>query len=196
MSTPWPTGIKVNNLKLSLNEALASTQSVFTRARQVATLAGGTADMWEGTITTVNLSQADVQRFLGWQTAVGMYGQFTVQDPDYTGAASGVSIGLVRGASQTGTQLAVDGLPPSTLIWRLGEQCQVDDQLLVATEDCTSDGSGLVTLHFKPALRVSPADNTNVIFDAPVLTVLLTSMPMKVTDNLRMGAQTISFSEL
>jgi hypothetical protein len=195
VSVPFPTSIKISSFRFDLDENKAQTESIFTRQRQVVTLAGGTADRWVGFIQTPELSPADVDTLFDFLVEVGLYGRFTIGNPDYSGPLSGATSGLVLGAGQSGTSLIVDGVAASTLIVRKGEYFQVRDEYKKVAANAPSNGSGEVTIPFKPALRVSPADNDPVIFNTPVLLLELMSIPSRLTDDLNMGAFTIPFQE-
>lgn len=196
MSTAFPSGISIRSYRLDLNENKARTESIFTRQRQVVSLSGGTADRWEGLLTTRLLKEADAETFMSFLMDVGLYGEFTFEVPNYAGAASGESLGAVQGAGQSGTSLLVDGVSNSTLILAKGEYFQVRNELKRATANCTSNGSGEVTLNFKPALRTSPADNDPVDFASPVLLAQLTHIPSIEMDYRRLSQFTISFQEV
>lgn len=197
MSTAFPSSLltKIGRQVLALNENKAQSESLFTRKRQTVTLSGGTGDRWEGVLETVPLSVADVKTMWAFLHQVGMYGEFTIGDTDYSGPVSGATTGLVQGAGQSGTSLIVDGVAAGTTILRAGEYFQVRTEFKVATADCTSNGSGVVTLVFKPALRVSPADNDPVTFNTPKLLLQLLSMPSKDTDSLGMATFSLPFQE-
>lgn len=194
--TAFPSSLltKISRQILTLNENKAQVESVFTRKRQVVTLSGGTADRWEGVIETVPLSSTDVKTMWAFLAALGQYGEFTLGDTDYTGPASGATTGLVMGASQSGTSLIVDGVATAATILTAGEYFQVRDEFKIATANCVSSG-GVVTLTFKPALRVSPADNDPVTFNTPKMLLQLLSMPSKDTDSLKMGIFQLPFQE-
>jgi len=67
---------------------------------------------------------------------------------------------LVKGASQTGSSLNIDGCTPSITGWgKAGDYVGVNGQMVMLTADANTDGSGETTIYFKPALRSSPSDN-------------------------------------
>ena len=80
---------------------------------------------------------------------------------------------LVKGASQTGTTLNCDGAALSTTVLVKGDYFEVNGELKVITADCTSDGSGDITLTFAPSLRSSPADNAPVTIENATCTMML-----------------------
>ncbi len=197
MSTAFPSSIatKIARFRLDLDENIAQSESIFTRQKQTVRLSGGTSDRWTGVIETVLLNAADVNTFWAFLVGVGQFGEFTFGDFDYSGPASGATTGLVQGAGQSGTSLIVDGVATSTIILRAGEYFQVRSEFKIATADCTSNGSGVVTLAFKPALRVSPADNDPVVFNAPKILAQLLDQPSKDTDTLGMARFVVAFQE-
>ncbi len=194
MSTPWPASIGIDDFSLEWRPNKGSTSSLFTALTQFVTLGGGTNDEWRGTITTPKLSRADLQTIFAWAVGVDVGGSFTIADPDYPGPVTSLSSVLVNGAGQSGNALIVDGLPSSQLCWRKGEWAQIGTQLVMATADLTSSGVN-GTMNFKPALRASPADNSAVVFAAPVFTAILTSFSARISDSLKMGIFTCKFSE-
>lgn len=80
---------------------------------------------------------------------------------------------LVAGGSQTGKTLDCDGAALSTLVLKKGDYFTVNGELKVCTADCTSDGSGDITLTFTPSLRASPADNAPVTIENATCTMML-----------------------
>ena len=70
---------------------------------------------------------------------------------------------LVAGASQKGNSLDIDGASTGITNWiREGDVFSVAQQLKIATADANSDGSGNVTLTFRPRLRSSPSNNAAI----------------------------------
>jgi hypothetical protein len=187
--------VPIRSFRIDLNENKSITESVFTRRRQITSLSNGTSDRWEGLLTTPILSQANVRLFMNFMVVTGLHGLFTITHPDYTGPASVESDGFVNGASQKGSQLAVDGFTADTTILFEGEWFQIGNELKRMTADATTDGTGAVTLNFKPPIRVSPGDGDDVILNNPLLTAELTTIPGEETDSLRMMAFTIAFQE-
>lgn len=194
MSQPFP-AVRINLSRFDLNQNRAVSESPFTRHRQVTSLGAGTADRWEGLITTPVLYPADVRLMMNFLVKVGLYGRFTMEHPDYSGPDSGEADGLVNGAGQSGKSLDCDDFTPSTLILSEGEYFQVGDEFKRVTADATSDGAGEVTFEFEPALRVSPADNDTVILNNPVFLAELMTLPSEETDELGMAPFQIPFQE-
>jgi hypothetical protein len=78
---------------------------------------------------------------------------------------------LVKGASQTGKTLLVDGLTPTTTTCLKGDFFQLGSgatsRLHRLTQNSTANGAGEATLDFWPQLRASPADNAPLTLAAP-----------------------------
>lgn len=192
--TAWPASVKLQEFEIRPDENKARSESIFTRQGQTVSLAGGTADRWEGMLTTVPLDFTAAKVFMGWLVTVGLYGQFTIGDPLYTGVASGVTTGLVQGAGQSGSSLIVDGVGAGAQ-FLAGEYFQVRDEYKILKSNATANGSGVVTLSFWPALRVSPADDDPVTFNTPKLVLELTSMPAKAPTRDRLHVFSLTFRE-
>jgi hypothetical protein len=197
MSTPFPTSIfsKIRRLRLDLNENKARFPALISRKRQVVSLAGGTADRWEGVIETVPLDGTDLRLMWAFLLKVGLYGEFTMGDPDYAGPISGQASILVNGAGQSGMVLNCDAATPSVITLREGEYFQLGNGFHAMTADAIANGSGQVTLNFKPALRASPADNATVELANPKMLHELTSAPSKDTDDDKSCPFVLSFQE-
>lgn len=192
--TAFPS-VRLQRFDLGLNENKAMSQSLFTRDRQVVSLSGGTADRWQGVLETAPLDKAGAQPMMAFLATVGLYGLFNIADPQNTGVQSGATTGSVMGASQSGTSLIVDGLALTTTIIRAGEYFQVNEEYKIAVADATTDGAGVMTVNFRPALRASPADNSSVVFNAPRLLLVLTTIPPKAPDANLLHTFTLSFEE-
>ena len=98
----------------------------------------------------------------------GVYGQMFLGDWDGRTArgtaSSSAGTPLVKGASQTGNTLLIDGATASqTGYLKAGDYIQlgsgISQRLHMVTADANTDGSGNATLSIEPALRTSPADN-------------------------------------
>jgi len=195
MSTAFPS-VKLTRFEIGLNENKAMTQSVVNRKRQATSLGAGTSDIWEGVIETAPLDDAGARTMMAFFLSVGEYGAFDIRDPRYTGAQSGQTSILVNGGSQSGTSLICDAATPSVVCLRAGEQFMVGTELKMMTADATADGSGNVTLNFKPALRTSPANNATVTLNAPRLYgIILPPLPPKVPDANLLHTFTFAYEE-
>jgi hypothetical protein len=134
-------------------------ESPFTKSAQRVLLSPG---QW---MATYGLPAMKRDRAVAWQAFLlkleGGANTFNAFDPDAVNPR-GVGGGspLVKGASQTGSSLLVDGCPTSVTGWLLpGDYFAVGDELKMVTSQVNTDGSGEATITFKPRLRNSPADN-------------------------------------
>lgn len=141
-------------------------RSPFTHQRQVQVWP---AAWWECDVTLPELQRDDAETWLGWLMSLkGPAGTFTMGDP--LGATARGALGgtpLVKGGSQTGGLLAIDGASNNVTGWaKAGDWMQLGSgssaRLHKILADANSDGSGNVTLDIWPNLRASPADNDPV----------------------------------
>ena len=84
---------------------------------------------------------------------------------------------LVRGAGQTGRSIITDGWPASSTVLKAGQFVTIEDQLVQLTANATSDGSGIATVTFEPAIRSAPADNAPVEYRNPYCLMYMTEEP-------------------
>ena len=171
ISLPYPLGITTSRFGLETNTQRF--ESPFTRSVQRVAL-GGARWTWTFSLPAMKRSRAAVWKAFLDQLD-GAANTFYGYDPDNLvprGPAKGTP--LVNGAGQTGSTLAIDGCPASTLFLRAGDYFAVNGEYKRLTQDATANGSGQVTLQFKPALRNSPADNAVVTVSSPTVTMALT----------------------
>jgi hypothetical protein len=151
-------------------------ESPITKAVQRKKLGGG---RWMATYTLprMNRRQAAVWKAF-FNTCEGSANAFVAFDPDcITPLGAGTGTPLVKGGSQTGSTLNIDGCTASVTNWLMaGDYFTVNGELKQLTQNAGTNGSGETTLSFKPALRSSPADN------AP-LTLVKASCTMVLIDD-------------
>jgi len=139
-------------------------------------------DLWEFQASTPKLTVEDAAN---WRTFFaqlrGPGGRFYFGDPDnqtQRGVLGGTP--LVKGASQTGNSVNIDGASASVENWmRKGDYFAIDvpsghRELKMVTADADTDSLGEVTLTFTPPFRESPADNAAIITTNPTTVVQLT----------------------
>lgn len=123
-------------------------------------LQGGTRRMFTGTLPHMTRAQAAEWKAF-FDKLEGMVNTFNGFDPDCKtprGPMSGTP--LVKGGSETGSSLDIDGCTANVIGWGLkGDYFVVNSELKRLTANANTYGSGETTLSFKPALRSSPADN-------------------------------------
>lgn len=113
-----------------------------------------------------------------WQAALVQLAkpanQFQVTPPGWSpGAAYTGANPLVFGASQLGLLLNCDGAAINDVVSLAGDFISVNGEFKCLTQQANSDGAGLVTFNFEPALRESPLDNATVEVISPIITMRL-----------------------
>ncbi len=100
----------------------------------------------------------------------GRTGSFKLPIPGVDAPRSGYTgaVGVVNGASQIGHTIntkswAID----ETDFLSIGDMFTMNDELKVVRIPPDSDGSGLSTITFDPAIRQSPADNAVIMINNP-----------------------------
>ena len=105
----------------------------------------------------------------------GSANAFFGYDPDCAyplGLATGTP--LVKGGSQSGSTLNIDGCTPNVTGWMLaGDYFEVNGELKQLTADASTNGSGETTLAFQPPLRSSPGDNAPLTVQKASCTMIL-----------------------
>lgn len=160
--------------KFGLETNTGRFESPLTKATQ-RILLSGSRWTFSATLPQMNRSQAAT-----WQAFLlkleGGVNTFNGYDPDAReprGPMGGTP--LVKGASQTGSTLAIDGCTANITGWgKAGDYFSVNGELKMLTADCNTNGSGEATLSFKPALRNSPADNAALTARNATCTMILT----------------------
>jgi hypothetical protein len=98
----------------------------------------------------------------------------SANDFQFVSWASVARCARVNGASQTGSTLDIDGLPVSQNgVILAGDWFEINGELKRVIADVNSNAAGQGFLMFEPQLRVSPADNTAIVFRNPMGRFLL-----------------------
>ena len=133
-------------------------------------------EVWAATLF-FRVTLADRNELTGWYAKMnGSEHRVTlpVHKLSQRGAFGGTPV--VNGASQSGMQLVVSGCSNNVTNWiRAGDYFTVNSELKMATADASSDGSGNITLNFRPRLRVSPANGASIETTAPTGRFLIAS---------------------
>jgi hypothetical protein len=103
----------------------------------------------------------------------GSVGEFMMWDSTHTQLGNWAGTIKVKGGSQTGTALDVDGATPSAVIAPRGDRFQLGEYLYVLTEDAVADASGACELRFLPQLMSIPSDNELLISTNPMCKMML-----------------------
>lgn len=161
-----PTVTQIRNISFRQINAVAYEQSPFTFAGQAQ---AGAGQMWGADMMLPPMRRAEAVVWVAWLTSLrGQFGTFTMGDQmGATAIGSAGGSPVVKGASQTGQDLNIDGATVSQTGWlKAGDYIQLGSgatatlhQVLV---DADSDGSGDVTLTLWPSVRTAPADDAVV----------------------------------
>ena len=152
--------------------------------------------VWMATYTLVAKKREDMAAIKAFLAQLeGPAGRFYAKVEDsLEPLGTGGGTPMVNGAAQTGRILITDGWNANETVLKSGDYFQVGTELKMVTADVVSDGSGVATLNFSPALRYSPADNTPVITSSPVCTMrLVDDNQVQWTTNAS-GFQDLTFS--
>ena len=164
-----PTNHNVATISLSAQNAVGITMSPYNNKLTVYKHQG---QRWQADISLPLMKRADAEEWITFfMKQYGGYGTFLLGDPNAAtprgSAASAAGTPVVNGASQTGNELAIDGLPASATGYLLaGDYIQLGSgstaQLYKVLDDVNSNASGEATLTIWPDLRSSPADDATV----------------------------------
>lgn len=156
----------IAQIELRAINAVAYSRSPFSFAGQAFAYAG---QMWQADVTLPPMLRADAEQWVAWLVSLrGQLGTFLLGDP--LGATPrGVATGtpLIKGGSQTGGTILIDGATTSVTGWlKAGDYVQIGSGLTARLHkvlvDTNSDASGNVTLELWPHVRTAPADNAAV----------------------------------
>jgi len=168
LALPTHTGIRSINLRAVQQTGM--TMSPFTYKQQVVVHPG---QRWEAEITLPAMQRTNAEAWVGWLLSLrGRSGTFLLGDPLATSPiGNGGGTPVVKGASQTGSTLLIDGCTASQSSYlAAGDYIQIgsaaSSQLYKVTQTAASDGSGNATLEIWPDLRSSPADNATITVNA------------------------------
>ena len=166
----FPTQTGVARVEITATDVVSITQSPFTLSQQVVRHAGA---RWSAMIAIPPVKREDSEYWNAFLLRLrGQFGTFLLGDPNAAtprgSAASAAGTPVVNGASQTGNELNIDGLPTSvTGYLKAGDYIQLGSgstaRLYKVLEDVNSNGSGEATLNLWPDLRSSPADGATVV---------------------------------
>lgn len=165
-----PTNIGIANIIFSADNATAISQSPFTFAQQVVKHQG---ERWRASISLPPMKRVDAENWIAFLLSLrGQYGTFLLGDPNAVtpqgSAAITAGTPLVMGASQTGQDLTIDGLPTSVTGYLLaGDYIQLGSGITsslykVLTQVNTSAG-GVATVTVWPSITTAPADDAAIV---------------------------------
>jgi hypothetical protein len=169
-----PTQTGVAQVEFTATNVVAITESPFTLTQQVIKHAG---ERWSAVVTIPPVKRADAEYWNSFFLRLrGKFGTFLLGDPAASSprgsASSAPGTPLVKGGSQTGNELEIDGAPNSATGYLLaGDYLQLGSgstaRLYKVLQDVNTNASGEATLNLWPDLRSSPSDNSAVIFTNP-----------------------------
>ena len=173
MSESYPLAMPNTNLariRLVARNAVAFTTSPFTFSQQVYRHQG---QGFEADISLPAMKREDAEVWVAWLLRMrGQYGTFLLGDPANAtprgSAASTPGTPVVNGASQTGDNLNIDGLPISvTGYLKAGDYIQLGSgataTLHKVLQDVDTSGTGTATLNLFPGVRTAPSDGAVVV---------------------------------
>lgn len=171
----WPTLTRSapRDLDFSLVPNTQSFSSPLSGAVQTVEMPGA---RWKVSFMLENLAEADsalLQAFL--VKLRGRAGRFYLHNfarSEPRGTQRGAP--LVKGASQTGATLAIDGCTVGATLLA-GDFIGVNGELKMVVADAAADGAGEMSLTIEPPLRSSPADNAALTLVQPTATFMLTT---------------------
>jgi len=154
----FPSSLTPSSTTWSFVSNTRAYRSPLTNAVQTVARAGS---LWRVTMQFNNLNDDDRATLQAYLLSIdGQVNRMKLADHSYTRRGAGGGAPLVNGASQTGGTLIIDGATADVGDWLMrGDYFRVGNELKMLTADSSSDGSGDVTLNFKPNLRSSPANN-------------------------------------
>lgn len=186
----FPNTLTVNSLKITPKNAVARSISKFTFVEQIYNFSG---EAWkiEGSLPLMPLREVAEEYISFVLKLKGRYGTFLFQLPDNVAAPSGTWAGtpVVDGAGQTGNELDIKGLTPSTTsIIKRGDFFNLgtgsSTRLYKVLDNANSDGAGKATVTIWPSLRASPADEATIVFeDVKLLLRLDEDIPTDIDEN-------------
>lgn len=163
-----PSG-NIASVSFVARSAVAISESPFSYAQQIYKHQG---QRWEADIKLSPMKREDAEYWASFLLRLrGSYGTFLLGDPNATtprGSASTTpGTPLVKGGSQTGENLIIDGCPASASGYlKAGDYIQLGSsataRLYKVLEDVDTNASGEATLNIFPNLRSSPSDNAAV----------------------------------
>lgn len=159
-TSPAPVSTDIN-----LVHIVGKSRSPFSASLQVHDWGGA---YWRARVSLPPMLRAVADLWLVFFSLLhGVYGTFLMGDWDRRsprGTIAGTV--LVKGASQSGNGIAVDGATPTTTLLK-GDHISIENRLYRVVADLTFDGSGEGTIQIEPNLRSSPADNAAVTYTNP-----------------------------
>ena len=165
LTLPTVTGVTTQNW--GMERVVAVTESPFTNQEQIFEHEGA---QWKATFTLPPMKKDKAAIWLAFLMSLrGRRGTFKIGDQDrktIQGTATGTV--LVKGASQTGNAINLDGFTASRAnVFLAGDYIQINSYLYMVSANVTANGSGEATVFVEPSLRTGIEainDNTTVVY--------------------------------
>jgi hypothetical protein len=161
-----PTG-NIRSVQFKPFSVVAVSASPFTLQQQAQAHQG---QLWMVHVQLAEMKRVDAEAWIATLLSLnGRYGTFYLGDPSATSARGTIpGTPLVKGASQTGQTLLVDGWTANqTGVILRGDWIQIGSgtaqRIYRVLVNANSNASGETTLDIWPRLRESPADNAAVV---------------------------------
>ena len=155
----FPSSLTPSSTTWSFVSNTRAYRSPLTNAVQTVARAGS---LWRVTMQFNNLNDDDRATLQAYLLSMdGQVNRMKLADHSYTrrGAGGGTPLVNNTSGSQTGGTLILDGAAADVTGWlKAGDYFRVGNELKMVTADCNSVDDD-VTVHFKPNLRSSPANN-------------------------------------
>ncbi len=191
----FPTTLTPSASTWTLVENTRRFSSPLTNATQTVARKG---TMWRVDLVFANLAETDRGALQGFMAKLqGQVNRVRLKDHAFTRQGAGGGTPLIKGASQTGSSVIIDGAGTVSDYLKAGDLLAWDKESSVATDNpqlhiCTADVSssgGDVTVTISPPLRNSPPDNAPVNITNPEGVFMLATDP---SWNNRPGANIVS----
>lgn len=176
MILAFPTDIHPTSCDWRLVPRTMVFSNPFNGTRQTMSLPGA---YWQAQLSFSNLSRdkgAELHALVSQLR--GPSGRIQLWDHAFAsprGLAGGNAV--VNGANQLGGQLNISGVTPSMRFLRLGDYCQIANQLVILTRDAMADSLGNCLLTFEAPLRYAPVNGS------PIITQQASAVMMLKDDN-------------
>lgn len=163
--------------------------------------------MWQGQLNFMPQTYLEARALTSWLTSLdGQKGTFLLGDPagatPQGSAATTPGTPVVNGGSQSGSALAIAGLPASaTGYLEAGDYLSLGSgasaRLYKVLEQVDSDGSGEATVTIWPPLRSSPSDSDPVTVSNAqgVFAAAVDFLPWQIRQGLIHDGMTLPFQE-
>ena len=171
MATTFPSNILPSTVQFGLRSNTQVFQSPFTSSTQTVRMPGAA---WYGRAVFDDMEADEARELISFLTTLqGMDGRFYFADLSHReprgSMASSTLTPRIRGGSQTGSTLAIDGLPANlSAAFVKGDYIAFDTsqgrELHMVTATANANSSGQSTLSITPNIRTSPADNAVVAY--------------------------------